>query len=134
MLEPSRTQQTIERETSRGRRRTVFTPGVRPNDTAAKRPESWLSLAQTSNGVEIEPYHSTHSRRTEVEDDEQCTCTTMATNAPAATRPVCWHSCSTQRTRLRLQTRCTWPFIGSATQHPSYFTPADSAPTHARSW
>jgi hypothetical protein len=51
VLELSRTQQSIERETSRGRRRTVCTLDVRPNATAAKRPVSWLLLAQTSNGA-----------------------------------------------------------------------------------
>jgi len=40
--------------------------------------------------MESSPQSHSHSCRTEVED-KQCTCTTMATNAPAALRPVCWH-------------------------------------------
>ena len=56
--------------------------------------EAWRSRAkrQLSGRILMEssPQSHSHSCRTEVED-KQCTCTTMATNAPAATQPVCWH-------------------------------------------
>jgi hypothetical protein len=83
--------------------------------------------------LESSPQSHSHSRRTEVED-EQCTDTNLATNAPAATRPVCWLAIRSKDSTQPFTWGLQGPFIGLDTTAP---TPPHSGKhgAHARtSW